>query len=188
MPEPQNKIIIGLVGEMASGKDTVATYLKDKYDSETISFSRPVRNILDLLCLPQSRENMAALGDVLRAQFGQDILSRAICQEVIKSPNTIIALPNVRLESDIKYLKDIPGFVLVGINTDRKVCYERLIKRGQNPDDQGKTWEQFLQDHELYTEIHILDLIKKARYQLDNNGTREELYNQIEKMLTEIKK
>ncbi|MFA5048865.1 MAG: hypothetical protein WC516_07620 [Patescibacteria group bacterium] len=185
---PKNKLVFGLVGEMAAGKDTVAAYLKEKYNSETISFSKPWRDILDLLGLPQTRENMAGLGDVMRAQFGQDILSRAICQEINRSPSSMVALPNVRLKEDITYLKDLPGFVLVSVNTDRKLCYQRLIKRDQNPDDKSKTWEQFLKDHELYTEIHILDLAKHAQYHLDNNGTLEQLHDQIEKMLADLRK
>lgn len=178
-----NKIIIGLVGEIASGKDTVAEYLKQKYDSETISFSKPLRDILDRLFLPQNRENMANLGFDLRTRFGQDLLAKAIAEEIKVSDKNMMCLPNVRLESDITYLKEMPGFFLIAVSTEPKIRYERLIHRGQNPDDKTKTWEQFLKDSKLSTEIHIQDLMGKAKFNLDNNGSLVDLYAQIDELM-----
>ncbi len=181
------KIIIGLVGEIASGKDTVAEYLKKKHQSETVSFSQPLRDILDRLHLPQTRENMANLGIDLRARFGQTVLAQTIAEEVKISRKKILCLPNVRLESDIAYLKKEPGFVLVAISAEQKTRYERLTKRRQNTDDKNKTWKQFLTDAKLPTETQIRQLAKKAKYTIDNNGTFEELYKQIEEILKKIR-
>ncbi|MFA5029570.1 MAG: AAA family ATPase [Patescibacteria group bacterium] len=182
-----NKIVLGLAGEIASGKDTVAQYLEKTHRGGTISFSRPLRDILDRLALPQTRENMAWLGTDLRAKFGQDLLAKAITAEVQKSKKRIITLPNVRLESDIKYLKKLPGFHLVRLDADTKIRYQRLLKRGQNPDDKTKTWQQFLKDSKLPTELAIRKVAKKAKYRLDNNGDFKNLYRQIEKLLKTLK-
>lgn len=182
------KIILGLAGEIASGKDTVAAYLKKKYGSETVSFSQPLRDIADRLYLPQSRENLVWLGNDLRARFGQDILAKAVGEEVKQSQKKIIVLPNVRLPQDIKFLKKLPGFYLVAINTDAKIRYARLTKRRQNTDDQTKTWAQFLKDSKLPTEIKIRGLAKKAKYKIDNNGTFIELNKQIDEIIRDIKK
>ena len=89
MPVNQ-KIVFGLVGEIAAGKDTMADYLKDKYDSQTVSFSQPLRDILDRIYLPQSRINMANLGKELRNLFGEDILSLTIAKEAEASPKKIV--------------------------------------------------------------------------------------------------
>ncbi|MEK7072783.1 MAG: hypothetical protein AAB969_04380, partial [Patescibacteria group bacterium] len=59
----RNKIILGLVGEIASGKTTVAQFLEEEFGSATISFSEPLRNILNILNLPQSRSNLVWLGE-----------------------------------------------------------------------------------------------------------------------------
>ncbi len=183
-----SKIILGLVGEIASGKDTMADYLKAKYDSQTVSFSEPLRDILDRIYLPQSRINMANLGKKLRELFGEDILSLTIAKEAEASPKKIVCLPNVRLEGDIIHLSKMSGFVLVGINTDINLRYERLVNRNQNSDDRTKTWEQFLKDAELPTEVMIKEMIKKAPYQLDNNGTKEDFYNQIDELIRKIER
>jgi len=178
---------LGLVGEIAAGKDTVAAYLAKKYHGQTVSFSQPLRDILDRLYLPQSRKNMAACGIALRGIFGQDLLSRVITQEVKASRAKIVTLPNVRLESDLIYLKKEPGFVLINIDCDQKTRFKRLKKRSQNPDDKSKTWEQFLLDAKLPTEVRIRKLARRARYSLDNNGTRQELYSQIDKLIMSLR-
>lgn len=178
-----NKIVIGLAGEIASGKDTVAAYLKKKHQSETISFSQPLRNILDILFLPQTRENMSWLGTILRKKFGQDLLAKAITEQAENSKKKIVVLPNIRLPQDIIYLKKLPHFILVGINADPKTRYRRLIKRNQNSDDKTKTWKQFLKDARLPTETKIRKLIKKAKIVLDNNGSFQDLHAQVEKTL-----
>jgi len=181
------KLILGLVGEICSGKDTVADYLKKKYGAETISFSQPLRDILDRLFLPQTRINMANLGISLRGAFGQDLLSKVIATEIKMSKKKIQVLPNVRLESDIAHLKNEPGFILINIEADIKTRFKRIKKRGQNADDRSKTWAGFLKDAKLPTEIQIRKLAKKCKYKLDNNGSLKELEKQVDALIKKIK-
>lgn len=180
------KIILGLVGEICSGKDTVAAYLKDKYGSETIGFSMPIRDILDRLYLPQTRDNMMRCGIFLRDGFGQDLFSRVIAQETEASNAPVVAIPNVRLESDIVYLDKLPGFVLVGVDAAAELRFERIKQRNQNPDDATKTWEEFQKDAELPTEIHIRELAKKCEFTIDNNGDLEYLHTQIDGLMGKL--
>lgn len=184
----KKKIIIGLVGEIASGKDTAADYLVETYGAKSISFSQPLREILDILYQPQNRANMAGLGDTLRGQFGQDLLSKVIAMKTKASKDKIIVLPNVRLESDIVYLKKLPGFVLAAIETQAETRFKRLTSRGQNTDDKTKTWAEFQKDAKLYTEKHIRSLMKSCRFQLDNNGSKAELYAQLDQLIAKLKK
>lgn len=177
------KIIIGLTGIIASGKDTVADYLVEKYQAEKISFSAPLRDILNRLYLPIDRAHMSGLAQILIDKFGGDLLSKVIAQEIEKSSKAIFVLPNIRRESDYSALEKFPGFVLVGINTDPKVCYERLTKRSQNLDDKTKTWEQFEKDLKLSTELRIPILAEKAPFKIDNNGSLTELYSQVDSLI-----
>lgn len=180
-----NKLVIGLAGQIASGKDTVADYVKLKYDGETVSFSQPLRDILNRLYLPIDRIHMSKLSKALTDTFGGDVLSKTIATEIEKSDKKIFILPNIRREADYAHLIHNPGFVLVGLNTDAKIRYERLVKRGQNEDDKTKTWEQFQKDAELSTEVTIAPLIEKSKIKLDNNGSLEDLYKQVDKLITD---
>ncbi len=180
------KIILGFAGEIGSGKDAIAHYLSEHHNFQTISFSTPFRDILDRLHLPQTRENMVWLGHDLRTRFGTDVIDRVITDEVNASNNTRFCLPNIRIEADITQLKHFPGFVLIRVEADAKIRYQRLNGRGQNADDHTKTWEEFLTDAELPTEKTIRDIAKQATHTIINNGTIEELHQQIEDLLKKI--
>lgn len=183
----RNKIIIGLVGEIASGKSTAAQFLEDEFNSETVSFSRPLRQILNILGLPQTRENMVWLGVDLRERFGQDVLANAILKMINESPAKIICLPNIRLESDIIVLKKMPDFYLVKIEAEQNIRYQRLIKRHQNPDDSTKTWEQFLADASLPTEVSIRKVAKQAQFSIENNTCEANLIKQVRAIIKTIR-
>lgn len=182
----KKKIILGLVGEIASGKDTMADYLKEKYNSDTVSFSTPIRKILDILHLPQTRENMVKIGAEMRNAFDKTIWGKVIAEECEINPSSLITLPNVRIENDIVYLKEMSNFFLINIDTSPEIRYQRLTNRGQNPDDKTKTWEQFLKDGELETEITIREVAKMTEYKLTNNGSFEDFYKQIDELMSQI--
>lgn len=181
-----NKIVIALAGQIASGKDTIGEYIVKKYDGVSLSFSQPLRDILNRAFLPINRANMSWLGQTLVDRFGSDILSKIISKEIETSDKKIFILPNIRREGDVVCFKDLPGYVLVGVNTDSRVCYDRLVKRSQNVDDQTKTWEQFQKDLQLSTETSISELMKKASIQIDNNGTLEDLYKQVDEIIAKL--
>lgn len=184
------KIVIGLAGSIASGKDTVANYVVEKFGGQTVSFSQPLRDILNRVFLPINRVNLSTLAQMLVDHFSDDVLSRTIAEEIKASSKDIFVLPNIRRESDYACLTSEPSFnfILVGVNTDTKTCYDRLIKRSQNVDDKSKTWEQFQKDLQLSTEVDIVNLIRKASYQLDNNGSLDGLYSQLDRLIIELKK
>lgn len=180
----QKKIILGLAGEIASGKDTIADYLIKKHHGEKISFSQPFRDVMKRMQIPINRINLSRLGNDLRRAFGKDFLSKVIAQDVLNSRAKIITLPNIRLEEDIIHLKKIPGFYLIAVDTDARVRFQRLRMREQQyEDDKSKTWAEFKRDARLYTERHIRSIMERAPYRLDNNGTFKELYQQIEELL-----
>lgn len=180
------KIVIGLAGQISSGKDTIANYVAEKYGGVSMSFSQPLRDILNRAYLPINRANMSWLAQTLIDHFGGDVISNIVGKEIEASDKKIFVLPNIRREDDMAYFKNWPGYVLVGINTDTKTCYDRLVKRSQNVDDQTKTWEQFQKDLQLSTEIAIDALVKKAPIKIDNNGSFEDLYKQIDELVKKL--
>jgi len=182
-----NKIVIGLAGQIASGKDTIADYIVNKYGGVSVSFSQPLRDILNRAYLPINRLNMSWLCQTLVDHFGVDTMSNIIGKEIEASDKEIFIMPNIRREGDVAYFKDWPGYILVGVETDPKVSYERLIKRGQNVDDKTKTWEEFQKDLQLSTEVAIDDLIKKSSIKINNNSSLEDLYKQIDEIIEKIK-
>ena len=180
------KIILGFVGDLASGKGTICKYLNEKYSANTYRFSTMLRDVLNRMYVPQSRENLQKISTILRQNFGEDVMSKVIAEDVKNDQNNIVMAEGIRRPSDITYLKENPGFHLIYITADPKIRWERLIKRAENPGDTEKTFEQFLEDEKAEADCLIKDLGKTAKFIINNNGTFEELYQQMEEIIKKI--
>jgi len=181
------KIIIGVSGEIASGKDTVGKYMVEKYQATALRFSQPLRDMLDRLFLEQNRENMAKLSLYLRKAFGEDMFSRVILAEAEKSPSDLVVVDGIRRAPDILHLESEEHFYFIYVETSSEARYQRLIQRRQNTDDAMKTQVQFEKDALLETETQIRALKERADFIVTNDGTLEELYAQIDEIISKLK-
>ncbi len=183
-----NKIIIGIVGEMGSGKSTVARYIKEKYSASSYKFSDILRDILEKLSLPVTRDNLIDLFLVLAPRFGENVLAGPMKQAVDNDPNSYIVVEGIRRPADISRLEELPHFYLLGIKSDPKIRFERIHARHERSDDQEKSYQEFLEDHKKSTEIYAPEMVQHAPYKITNNGTAEELYTEIDTVLKRILK
>lgn len=183
MSDLDKKIILGFTGLLASGKGTAAKYLEEKYQASTYRFSTILRDILNRIYQEQTRDNLIKLSENLRGIFGENLLAKAIAQDVANNPNPVIIVEGIRRLADITYLQKMPNFILVEIFADPQIRYERLIKRGENIDDNTKTYEQFLADHQRSTELSIVEVIKQTSEKIDNNGNLTELQKQLDSLI-----
>lgn len=182
------KVIIGIAGEIACGKDTVGKYLAEKHGALSLRFSQPLRDILDRMSLDQNRENMAKLSMHLRKGFGEDIFSKIMLAEAKKSDNELVVVDGVRRSFDIVHMETEEHFFFVYVEASPETRYERLAKRRQNTDDATKTQAQFEKDALLETETQIRDLKERADFVVNNDGTLEELQKQIDEIVAKVRK
>ncbi len=182
-----SKIILGLAGEIASGKGTTAKYVCEKHGGSTHRFSTMLRDVAKRMYLEESRDNLQKISTFFRENFNSDIMSMVISKDVERDTNEIVIIDGVRRMADIVYLQKIPGFKLAYVDVEIEKRYERIIKRGENTDDINKTFEEFKKDNEREAELQIKDLKNKADFVIDNNGNLEELYSQIDKIIENCK-
>jgi len=182
----KNKIILGLAGEMASGKGAVTDFIVKNHNAKNFRFSTILRDISNRLYLEETRENLQKMSTVLRENFGQDVLSLAIAKEVKNSEDEILVIDGVRRLSDIKFLKDLLGFKLIYIEADIEKRFQRISVRGENSDDNTKTFEQFKKELEQESETQIRGLKNDADYIINNNGSFEELHNRVDEIIKQL--
>ncbi|NTV41269.1 MAG: AAA family ATPase [Candidatus Moranbacteria bacterium] len=180
-----SKLILGIAGEMGSGKGTVATHFVNEKGGSAHRFSTILRDILDRVYLDQSRENFQVLSMILRKNFGEDIMAKSMYHDVKNDNHDIVVVDGVRRMADIAYLREIPHFKLVYIDADIRTRYERIVKRGEKTDDFSKTFEEFKLEHDADSELQIRDLKNYADYVLNNDGTFVDLYKQLDQIITE---
>jgi dephospho-CoA kinase len=179
------KIILGITGEMGGGKGTVAKHIEQEHNGGVHRFSAILRDILDRIYLEQSRDNLQKLSTLLRKNFGEDLLSKSVYKDAQKDEHEIVVVDGVRRMDDMELLRKLPNFKLIYVDSDIKVRYERIIKRGENSDDAKKSFEEFKKINEDESESQIQDLKNYSDYVIDNNGTFIELYQQVENILKE---
>jgi len=175
-----DKKIIGFCGKISSGKGTACAYLQEKYGAEIVMFSQSLRDVLNRLYMDITRENMQKLSTILRQEFSQSILAKVVSQDAQNSQANLIVVDGIRRPKDIEYLEKLPNFILVSIEAEQEKRWQRLVTRGQNQDDINKTFEQFKIDEQAETELLIDEIAKKANYVIDNNGSTEDFFSQIE--------
>lgn len=185
MEQKGKKVILGIAGEIASGKDTVARYYQKKYGAGMYRFSDVLRDILHQLHLPEDRKNLAEASLMLRKTFGEDVFARAIAEEIKHDTREFIVIDGVRRRSDVTGIESLPGFRLLYISADPKKRHSRLTERKQNVDDATKTYEEFLRDAELEPELEIRKLFDGADFLIENNAGLDELYAEADRVFRE---
>lgn len=181
-----NKIILGFAGEIAAGKGTAAAYIEEGYEGRAYSYSGPLRDIAKRLYLEESRAHLQRLSTMLRENFHDNILSNVLFEDIKKDEKKVIAIDGVRRLADISNMQKLEGFKLVYVETDMRIRYERIVVRGQNSDDRGKSFAEFKQDHGREAETQIRGLKDKADFVVNNDGTFDDLYEQLDKIIKTI--
>ncbi len=181
-----SKIILGLVGTLASGKETTKKYIVEKYNAKDCRFSSILRDAMNRTAIPISRENLQKFSTLLRENFGENILAKAIANDASKLDADIVVIDGVRRFTDIEHLEKLPNFILIKIDADPKIRYERLKKRNENIGDDKKTFDEFMKEQEAEADKQIPEVMKTAKYSIENNGTFEDLYKQIEEIIKKL--
>jgi len=182
------KIILGLAGEIASGKGTIADYIRNNYGGLSYRMSDILRDALKRVHLPESRSNMQKMSKALRQYFGEDILSNTVFNDIKKHKDKIIILDGIRRYSDIKSLEEENNFKLIYVEADLKNRFIRIINRNDNPDDKGKMFKNFKNDHAKETETSIMGLKKRADFIINNNKDFNNLYASVDRIMEKINK
>jgi dephospho-CoA kinase len=179
-------MIIGLIGEKLSGKDTVAKYLERKYEAEHIRHSQLLDEMLEILDLPKSRRNEIDLGMGLRRTFGDGILGKALAKRVGASTAPMIVINGIRFQDEVDNARKL-GAKIIYITAPEEVRYERFLARKEKTDDASGGLKEFQDQEQEPTEIGIPGLGGQADFRIDNTGTSEKLNFEIDLLVTNLK-
>jgi len=176
------KVVIGLTGEMGGGKDTFCEYVKENYKNVFVfRFSDALTDVLKIFFDEIKREDQSWLGSSLKERFGGDILVRALIRKANSVEKGIVILNGVRAEGEAKKIKENGGKIVYVI-ADSKKRWERVCIRKEKADD-DISYEKFLEMHKLATETPIPNIGAEADFKIENNGSKEEFYEQVKKLI-----
>lgn len=179
------KIIIGLVGEKLSGKDTTANYLEQKYSAEHFRFSHILDDILKILNLPLSRRNEINLGLGLRNIFGNHVLVDALHKRMESSQSNTVVVNGIRMD-EFDVIKSWPDAKIIYVTAPAELRFERYKQRHEKVDDAVMDFENFKTQDNEPTEVGIPALGAKADYRIDNVESLENLYGKVDEIIKEL--
>ncbi len=180
------KVIIGIAGEMGSGKGTVTGYLVEKYGAQHLRYSHILEDILARLSLEYTRQNLAILGEGLRATFGGNILSQALRADITASEAPVVVFEGIRKKEELDAMRDLDGFVFLYVDAPIETRYRRLVMRNEKVDDNTKTFDDFQKDHLRPADRDVPRLEEEADYIIDNSVGYEEMYRQVDQLMTTL--
>ena len=183
------KLVIGLIGEKGSGKQTFVNFLKEikpNLNIRQVRFSDILAETLIVWDLPISRVNLQKLAIMMNATFGETALANAAKFSIEGDRADIIIFDGIRREAELKLVKSMKNHLLVYISADQNLRYNRLKKRSEKVGETGLTFEQFLAEEKSKAEENIPSLGSAADKKLGNNGSKEEFKEKIKQLLAKI--
>ena len=180
--EDKNPLLV-LVGMPGSGKSSVAGYLRER-GWHIIRFGEITMRELKSRGLPVNEANEKAIREELRVSGGMDAYARLSLTEItemlLRKP---VVVDGLYSWSEYKFLRSQFGkrMKVVAIYTTRDMRYRRL---GNRPERPLTALESEQRDIAEIENLEKAGPIAMADCTIVNDGTEEDLYNNIEKLIS----
>ncbi len=130
--------VIGITGTNASGKDTVAEYLVQKYSFKNFSLSDEIRFELTKRGLEHSRDNMIRVGNEIRENFNANELAIRAIKRIKDDGSEKIVITSIRNPAEPEEIKkNFYDFKLIFVDAPIELRYERSTSRGRAGDGES---------------------------------------------------
>lgn len=175
--------IIGITGTLGAGKGTIVEYLVSKHNFIHFSVRGYLIKILKDQGKEVNRDSLTLLANELRANNSPSFIAEELFKEAEKSGQNCI-IESIRTLGEVTALKAKGGFLLLSVDTERKIRYERVLLRGSETDKVSFEAFSESEDREMNSndpnKQNLGVCMRMADFHLTNNGTFEELYQQID--------
>ncbi len=174
-------MIIGLTGLARSGKDTVADYLVRKHGFKKIVFSDLLKEEAVKRGMPTDKMTLSYLGSLLREEKGNAVLAKMVVSRI--NPEEDYVIVGFRSPEEVDYVRnEVMDFVLVRVDAENALRFKR--RSPADPQEKEKFFSR--DDYDMATKglAKVLDM---ADYVIQNNGTLEELYQNVENLLERLR-
>lgn len=183
-------MLIGITGTDGAGKSTVVEYLVRYHGYIHFSARGYLAEQLRTRDLVADRPSMRQLANELRAEHGNDMIVTAALSKCTKDGLKYLIIDSIRTLAEVETLKSNGGVLLV-VDADTHVRYERITRRGSKTDT--VTFDQFIAQEKQESNdsdphgMQKMPVMALADHTIMNNGTVAELEALIEEAYTKLK-
>jgi hypothetical protein len=192
--------LIGIVGAIGSGKDTVADYLCEQHGFQRLAFAAKVKDVAATVfgwnrdqlegrtpasrawreCMDPywgitPRQALQQIGtDLFRKQVRDDIWVKSVERELLDHPDQNFVLTDCRFPNEVEMVRRLNGKILYLQRGFIPVWGAAAASGGYSPESFGI--------HP--SEWNVYALCSQADLKIDNNGSKEDLYEILKNFLT----
>lgn len=174
--------IIGITGTLGAGKGTLVDYLVKEKNFLHFSVRQYLIGEIEKQGLEVNRDSMTSVANDLRANNSPSFIIEELYREAkLAAKNSIIE--SIRTPGEIDFLKKQGEFILLAVDADAKLRYERITIRASETD--SIDFETFVANEKR--EMNSSDVnkqnlgkcIEMADVVLNNNGSIDQLIDQL---------
>jgi dephospho-CoA kinase len=182
-------IIIGITGTLGAGKGTVVEYLVGKRGFDHYSVRSFLLKEINRRGMAENRDSMVTVANELRGKHGPSYVTDQLYFEAAQVGKNCI-IESIRTPGEIDSLREKGRFFLFAVDADPLVRYQRITARQSETDH--ISFDTFTEDEarEMNTsdpnKQNLKACIREADFVMNNNGSREELFAEVEKILRQI--
>ena len=180
-------MIIGITGSFGAGKGAVVDYLVREKGFADFSARSFITKEIKHRDLPVNRDTMTDVGNDIRLKHGATHIIESLYHEA-KERGGDAVVESLRAVAEVRLIKKLGGIVL-GITARPEVRYARAVARGSETDK--VSYEEWLQQEvresnpDDPTKQDIFGALREASVTIENNGSLQELYEQVDALLKE---
>lgn len=182
--------IVGITGTNGAGKGTIVEYLVKAYGFAHFSVRSYLTAVINERKIPLNRDSMVSVANELRAAHSPSFIVEELYREAEKVEKDCV-IESIRTAGEIEALKKKGPFFLIAVDAAPELRYKRIISRGSSTD--AVSYETFLanEQREMSSQDpnkqNLSACIKLANFKIENNGSFEALYKEIDAVLKRIK-
>jgi hypothetical protein len=205
--------IIGIIGSIGSGKDTIAEYLIETEHYDKYAFASKVKDVAAIV-FGWNREMLEGLTsesrkwrekeddfwgitprvalqkigtELFRKHIDDQIWIKALIREIeYKSNSRKIVITDCRFENEIQAVKDMGGKIIYVQRGNLPEWVNKAENALNNNESEEYKW---FKDNNIHaTDWQIFALKKYADFTILNNGTYDDLYEEVDKVIEQINK
>lgn len=178
-------MLIGITGSFGAGKGSAAEYLVSEKNFSHFSARALIIKEVERRGLPVNRDTITNTANDMRAAGGPTYLFEQLVAAAKECGGDAV-IESVRAIAEAEYLKEHGG-ILLAIDAEPHVRYERIVKRGSETDCVSFAEWQEQEAREMHsddpTKQNVAAVIEMADHVIKNTNTLEFLQDEVDTFL-----